>query len=148
MWRSCKINKLLKFYKIMNILKKFWHSIATRFIPQMLATSVKKTERWKGSINELQNEIIMATLEELGKKYGVFLKDTILIKYQSIVDIEKKIDNLTYSENGKKLTKEDKLKIIESILIELGLNIPLNESESIDSLISLVNELKNKIKNG
>ncbi len=41
MWRLSKINKLLKSYKIMNILKKFWHSIATRFIPQTLCASVK-----------------------------------------------------------------------------------------------------------
>src|SRR5574343_790070 len=41
MWWSCEINKLLKSYKIMNILKKFWRSIATRFIPQKLAVSLR-----------------------------------------------------------------------------------------------------------
>lgn len=90
----------------------------------------------------------MATFIEIGKKYGKYLKDTELIGYLSIVEIEEKINKLTYSTTGKPLTTDDKLKVVDYITEEINSERPLNESESIDALLNLIEELTNNIKNG
>ena len=74
MWRSCKINKLLKFYKIMNILKKFWHSIATRFIPQLLAVSLRKTKQFDSKYDNWFVGMRYDNFEQLEKERK-FLKE-------------------------------------------------------------------------
>ena len=81
----------------------------------------RKTENWRNNINKFEKDIIMATLREIGKKYGKYLKDTELIGYLSIVEIEEKINKLTYSTTGKPITTDDKLKVVDYIKEELNI---------------------------
>ena len=83
---SGKFKKQLNAESETNVTKKTW----------LNWLKDRKTENWRNNINKFEKDIIMATLREIGKKYGKYLKDTELIGYLSIVEIEEKINKLTY----------------------------------------------------
>ena len=117
---------------------------------ERLFNKKKRVEYWRNNINKFEKDLIMATFKELGEKYGKHLKSTRLISYLSIIEVEEKINNLTYSSTNNNLTQNDKIKILEYVEKEIKdtESTLLVESESVDSLIKLIEELKNKIKNG
>ena len=69
----------------MNILKKFWHSIATRFIPQMLCVSLKKTNRSLGQdiIGKFEKIILRFKKMKILRVLG--FKD--FLKYNEIIEM-------------------------------------------------------------
>lgn len=106
-----------------------------------------KKNIWRDNLDANKKKLLMAKYREIAKKYAEYLRDTEIIKFQTIIEVENKINKLSYTETRKSISKADKLIIIDYILEELGSNTSLNESESIDSLIKLVNEIKDRIKN-
>lgn len=67
-----------------------------------------------------------------------------------IIDvIQKDIDKLVETKSKKKLSVETKLKIVDEIEVYVKSKRQLiTESEDYDKLIDLVNELKNRMKDG
>ena len=90
----------------------------------------------------------MATIKEVASEFGEKLID--LGTKTVIIDvIQKDIDKLVETKTKKKLSVETKLKIVDEIEIYVNSKKQLiTESEDYDMLIDLINELKNRIKNG
>lgn len=139
-----------------NILRKTQQKIYAiwRKAKQHISSSVGgqfKKRQTKFNINELEtNERIkiMATIKGVASEFGEKLID--LGTKTVIIDvIQKDIDKLVETKTKKKLSVETKLKIVDEIEIYVNSKKQLiTESEDYDMLIDLINELKNRIKNG
>ncbi len=91
----------------------------------------------------------MPTINELGKKYAVYLKEQ---KSSPTVseDIVKKIKSLTYSKSGEHLSSEDLDEIVSAI--ESALNSTndgrhyIIESEDSSKLIEMIKMIRQEVK--
>jgi len=91
---------------------------------------------------------IMATIKEVASELGEKIID-LGTKVVIIDVIQSDINKLVETKTKKKLSVETKLKIVDEIEIYVKSKKQLiTESEDYDILIDLVNELKNRIKNG
>lgn len=91
---------------------------------------------------------IMATIKEVASELGEKIID-LGTKVVILDVIQSDINKLVETKTKKKLSVDTKLKIVDEIEIYVNSKKQLiTESENYDMLIDLINELKNRIKNG
>jgi hypothetical protein len=142
-FKRIRENRLRVGEQIRGVLERFYSK--SRIIGKF---KEKQSKFNLGDLDTNERNEIMATIKEVASEFGEKIID-LGTKVVIIDVIQSDINRLVETKTKKKLSVETKLKIVDEIETYLKSKKQLIiESEDYDMLINLVNELKNRIKDG